>query len=61
MFGASLYGIGDVYKRQVSSYIMAKNMRSDSQLAAQILVGTTFVSPFTMCVGIYLLRSFGFL
>ena len=45
----------------VSSYIMAKNMRSDSQLAAQILVGTTFVSPFTMCVGIYLLRSFGFL
>lgn len=45
----------------VSSYIMAKNMRSDSQLAAQILMGTTFVSPFTMCLGIYLLRSLGLL
>lgn len=45
----------------VSSYIMAKNMRSDDQLAAQILMMTTLVSPFTICLGIYLLRSMGLL
>lgn len=42
----------------VSGYIMAKNMHSDDQLAAQILIMTTFVSCFTLFGGIFLLRTF---
>lgn len=41
----------------VSSYIMAKNMHSDDELAAQILIMTTLLSCLTMFVGIYILRS----
>ncbi|MCI8633249.1 MAG: AEC family transporter [Lachnospiraceae bacterium] len=41
----------------VSGYIMAKNMHSDEQLAAQILIMTTFVSCFTLFGGILLLRT----
>ena len=41
----------------VSSYIMAKNMRSDAQLAAQMILWTTLLSMFTMFLGIYILRS----
>ena len=43
----------------VSSYIMAKNMRSDAQLAAQMILWTTLLSMFTMFLGIYILRSLG--
>lgn len=45
----------------VSSYIMAKNMHSDDQLAAQILILTTLTSCFTLTAGIFLLRSLGLL
>lgn len=41
----------------VSSYIMAKNMHSDDDLAAQILIMTTLVSCLTLFLGIFLLRS----
>lgn len=41
----------------VSSYIMAKNMKSDEQLAAQMILWTTLISLFTMFIGIYILRS----
>ena len=45
----------------ISSYIMAKNMHSDDQLAAQILILTTLTSCFTLTAGIFLLRSLGLL
>ena len=45
----------------ISSYIMAKNMHSDDQLAAQILILTTLTSCLTLTAGIYLLRSMGLL
>ena len=41
----------------ISSYIMAKNMHSDDQLAAQILILTTLTSCLTLTGGIFLLRS----
>ena len=41
----------------VSSYIMAKNMRSDAMVAAQMIMLTTLLSSFTMFLGIFLLRS----
>ena len=43
----------------VSSYIMAQNMHSDGQLAAQMIMWTTLTSMGTMCLGIFLLRTFG--
>lgn len=45
----------------ISSYIMARNMHSDDQLAAQILILTTLTSCFTLTAGIFLLRSLGLL
>ena len=45
----------------ISSYIMAKNMHSDDQLAAQILILTTLTSCLTLTAGIFLLRSLGLL
>ncbi len=45
----------------ISSYIMAKNMHSDDQLAAQILILTTLTSCLTLTAGIFLLRSIGLL
>lgn len=42
----------------VSSYIMAKNMNSDSDLAAQIIVGTTALSGVSLFVFTFVLRSF---
>lgn len=45
----------------VSSYIMAKNMHSDDQLAAQILILTTLTSCLTITGGIFLLRSLALL
>ena len=43
----------------VSSYIMAKQMKSDHELAAQILLISTLMSLFTMFAGIFILRSTG--
>lgn len=42
----------------VSSYIMAKNMHSDDELAGQILIFTTLISSVTLFIGIFLLKSF---
>ena len=41
----------------VSSYIMAKNMNSDHDLAGQILLLTTMLCLFTIFVGIFILKS----
>ncbi len=43
----------------VSSYIMAKNMGSDHELAGQILFLTTAVCVFTIFLGIFILKSLG--
>lgn len=42
----------------VSSYIMAKNMKSDYEMASQILLTTTLLCMFTLFVGIFILRSY---
>jgi predicted permease len=42
----------------VTSFIMAKTMNSDSDLASQIVLGTTLVSGFSLFIGTYILRSF---
>jgi len=41
----------------VSSYIMAKNMENDHELAAQILLLTTVLCAFTMFGGIFILKN----
>ncbi len=41
----------------VSSYIMAKNMENDHELAAQILLLTTVMCAFTMFLGIFILKN----
>lgn len=43
----------------VSSYIMAKNMKSDHEMAGQILLLSTLMCLFTLFLGIFLLRSGG--
>ena len=43
----------------VSSYIMAKQMKSDHELASQILLISTLMSLFTMFAGIFILRTTG--
>ena len=45
----------------VSSYIMAKNMKSDHELAGQILLLTTVVSIFTMFGGTLIMRVLGWI
>ena len=41
----------------VSSYIMARNMKNDSDLAAQILLFTTMLCLFTVFSGVFLLKT----
>ncbi len=41
----------------VSSYIMAKKMKNDGELAAQILLLTTLLCIFTIFVGIFILKT----
>ena len=41
----------------VSSYIMAKNMKSDHEMASQILLISTLLCMFTLFVGIFILKS----
>ena len=43
----------------VSSYIMAKNMKSDYELAGQIVVLTTIICPVTVFIGSFVLKSLG--
>lgn len=43
----------------VSSYIMAKNMKSDHEMAGQILLLSTLMCLFTLFLGIFLLRTVG--
>jgi predicted permease len=43
----------------VSSYIMAKKMDNDHELAAQILLLSTAVCVFTIFIGIFILKSLG--
>lgn len=43
----------------VSSYIMAKNMKSDHELAGQILLLTTLLCLFTLFGGIFVLKTLG--
>ena len=45
----------------VSSYIMAKNMRCDAELAGQIVVLTTVCSCITIFLFVFVLRTMGFL
>lgn len=42
----------------VSSYIMAKNMKSDHEMASQILLISTLLCMFTLFVGIFILKSY---
>ncbi len=43
----------------VSSYIMAKQMKSDHELAGQILLISTLMSVLTLFAGTFILREFG--
>ena len=43
----------------VTSYIMAKNMKSDYELAGQIVVLTTIICPVTIFAGSFILKSLG--
>ena len=43
-----------------ASYIMAKNMDGDAELASSIVGATTVLSAVTLTVWIFVLRSFGF-
>lgn len=45
----------------VASYVMARNMHSDSDLAGQILIMTTVLSCLSFFAGTFLLREFGFI
>ncbi len=41
----------------ISSYIMAKNMKSDAELAGQILLVSTVMSLLTIFVGVFIMKS----
>lgn len=41
----------------VSSYIMAKNMKNDYEMASQILLTSTLLCMFTLFVGIFVLKT----
>jgi predicted permease len=41
----------------VTSFIMAKTMNSDGDLASQIVLSTTLVSGFSLFTGVYILRA----
>ena len=43
----------------VTSYIMAKNMKSDYELAGQIVVLTTIICPATIFIGSLIMKSLG--
>lgn len=41
----------------ISSYIMAKNMKSDAELAGQILLISTVMSLFTIFLGVFIMKT----
>ncbi len=41
----------------ISSYIMAKNMKSDAELAGQILLVSTVMSLLTIFIGVFIMKS----
>ncbi len=43
----------------ISSYIMAKNMKSDAELAGQILLVSTVMSLLTIFVGVFIMKTLG--
>lgn len=45
----------------VSSYIMAKNMKSDYELAGQILLLSTLFCIFTIFLGVFLMKTVGWI
>lgn len=45
----------------VSSYIMAKNLKSDAEVAGQVLLLSTMMCTFTLFVGIFALKSLGWI
>lgn len=63
-FGFSGVGLGVIFilfggPAAVSSYIMAKEMKSDYELASQILLISTLMSLFTLFAGIFILKETG--
>ena len=45
----------------VSSYIMAKNMKSDAECASQILLLSTMLCSFTLFTGFFVLKTLGWI
>ena len=45
----------------VSSYIMAKSMKSDAEVAGQILLLSTVICTFTLFLGLFLLTNLGWI
>ncbi len=45
----------------VSSYIMAKSMKSDAEVAGQILLLSTVICTFTLFIGLFLLTNLGWI
>ncbi len=63
-FGVRGVGLGVIFiifggPAAVSSYIMAKEMKSDYELASQILLISTLMSLFTLFAGIFILKQTG--
>jgi len=63
LLGFRSYELGALYvlfsaPTAVSSYVMAKNMGGNGNLASQVILVTTFLSMFTITFGIYLLKCF---
>lgn len=59
--GASLGALFSLFcaPTAVSSYVMAKNMHNDAELAGQLVIMTTLFSGFTIFLGIAVLRGLG--
>ena len=45
----------------VSSYIMAKSMKSDAEVAGQVLLLSTVISTFTIFLGLFLMKNLGWI
>ena len=45
----------------VSSYIMAKNMKSDAEVAGQTLLLSTLICTFTIFIGLFILTNLGWI
>ena len=63
LLGFRGYELGALYvlfsaPTAVSSYVMAKNMGGNGNLASQVILVTTFLAMFTITFGIFLLKSF---